>query len=85
MRPMQEEMRHRRQCHFWSGRISVAVYSRIPRGWSHEFGPERIVDTPIAESGMFGVAFGAAQEGLSSDRGFHVRWFFLRHLFRVHR
>lgn len=33
-------------------------------GLVEEFGPERIVDTPIAESGMYGVAFGAAQEGL---------------------
>ena len=29
-----------------------------------EFGPDRVVDTPIAESGMYGVAFGAAQEGM---------------------
>lgn len=28
-----------------------------------EFGPDRIVDTPIAETGMFGTAFGAALEG----------------------
>ena len=32
-------------------------------GLVQEFGTDRIVDTPIAESGMFGVAFGAAQEG----------------------
>ncbi len=32
-------------------------------GLVQEFGPERIIDTPIAESGMFGTAFGAAQEG----------------------
>ena len=28
-----------------------------------QFGPDRVVDTPIAECGMFGTAFGAAQEG----------------------
>ncbi|MCP3854270.1 MAG: transketolase [Actinomycetia bacterium] len=33
------------------------------RGLVSEFGPERIVDTPIAETGMYGLAFGAAQEG----------------------
>ena len=33
------------------------------KGLVQEFGPERIIDTPIAETGMFGVAFGAAQEG----------------------
>jgi pyruvate dehydrogenase E1 component beta subunit len=32
-------------------------------GLVQEFGPDRIVDTPLAESGMFGLAFGAAQEG----------------------
>ena len=34
------------------------------KGLVEEFGPERILDTPIAESGMYGAAFGAAQEGL---------------------
>ena len=32
-------------------------------GLVQEFGPDRIVDTPLAESGMYGMAFGAAQEG----------------------
>jgi pyruvate dehydrogenase E1 component beta subunit len=32
-------------------------------GLVQEFGPDRIIDTPLAESGMYGVAFGAAQEG----------------------
>jgi pyruvate/2-oxoglutarate/acetoin dehydrogenase E1 component len=34
------------------------------KGLVDEFGPDRIVDTPISESGMYGVAMGAAQEGL---------------------
>ena len=34
------------------------------KGLVDEFGPDRIVDTPIAESGMYGVALGGAQEGL---------------------
>lgn len=34
------------------------------KGLVEEFGPDRIVDTPIAESGMYGVAMGAAQEGM---------------------
>lgn len=33
-------------------------------GLVDEFGPDRIVDTPLAESGMYGVALGAAQEGM---------------------
>ena len=32
-------------------------------GLLDRFGPERVVDTPISESGMYGTAFGAAQEG----------------------
>ena len=32
-------------------------------GLVQEFGPDRIVDTPLAESGMYGAAFGAAQAG----------------------
>jgi pyruvate dehydrogenase E1 component beta subunit len=34
------------------------------KGLVEEFGTERILDTPIAESGMYGAAFGAAQEGM---------------------
>lgn len=33
------------------------------QGLVDEFGSDRVVDTPISESGMYGVAFGAAQEG----------------------
>ena len=33
------------------------------KGLVEEFGEDRIVDTPISESGMYGTAFGAAQEG----------------------
>ncbi len=33
-------------------------------GLVQQFGEDRIVDTPLAESGMYGLAFGAAQEGL---------------------
>lgn len=33
------------------------------QGLVDEFGIDRVVDTPISESGMYGVAFGAAQEG----------------------
>jgi len=32
-------------------------------GLVDRFGEDRIVDTPIAESGMYGTAFGAAQDG----------------------
>ncbi|MCP3869171.1 MAG: transketolase [Gammaproteobacteria bacterium] len=34
------------------------------KGLIEEFGEERILDTPISESGMYGTAMGAAQEGM---------------------
>lgn len=38
--------------------------SRVIRGLIKEFGPERVIDTPIAESGFLGAAIGAAMTGL---------------------
>jgi len=37
---------------------------RVTAGFLDEFGPERIVDTPISESGFTGAAVGAAMMGL---------------------
>jgi pyruvate dehydrogenase E1 component beta subunit len=37
---------------------------KVTQGLLKEFGPERIVDTPIAESGFTGVGIGAAMVGL---------------------
>jgi acetoin:2,6-dichlorophenolindophenol oxidoreductase subunit beta len=37
---------------------------RVTRGLIKEFGPERILDTPIAEMGFVGAAVGAAMTGL---------------------
>jgi pyruvate dehydrogenase E1 component beta subunit len=37
---------------------------RITEGLMQEFGPRRVVDTPIAEEGFVGVAIGAAMLGL---------------------
>jgi pyruvate dehydrogenase E1 component beta subunit len=45
----------------------VALYGGVfgtSRGLLNEFGPERIVDTPISESGIVGLAIGAAATGL---------------------
>jgi pyruvate dehydrogenase E1 component beta subunit len=36
----------------------------VTRGFLDEWGPERIIDTPIAEGGILGVATGAAMYGL---------------------
>jgi pyruvate dehydrogenase E1 component beta subunit len=37
---------------------------RVTEGLLEEFGPERVVDTPISESGIIGMATGAAMTGL---------------------
>ena len=37
---------------------------RISAGWLEEFGEERVIDTPLAESGIVGVAIGMALHGL---------------------
>lgn len=45
----------------------VALYGGVfgtSRGLLAEFGPERVVDTPISESGIVGMAIGAAATGL---------------------
>src|SRR6201986_2335367 len=45
----------------------VADYNgayKVSQGMLDEFGPKRIIDTPIAELGFTGIAVGAAQNGL---------------------
>jgi pyruvate dehydrogenase E1 component beta subunit len=45
----------------------VAEYSgadKVTQGMLDEFGPKRVIDTPISELGFTGVAVGAAQQGL---------------------
>jgi 2-oxoisovalerate dehydrogenase E1 component beta subunit len=37
---------------------------RISAGWMEEFGEQRVIDTPLAESGIVGVAIGMAMHGL---------------------
>jgi len=36
----------------------------ITKGFIEEFGPERVIDTPLAEAAIVGVAIGMAMEGL---------------------
>jgi pyruvate dehydrogenase E1 component beta subunit len=59
----QEELRRDESVFLVGQDIRGAIFPHT-KGLVEEFGPERIVDTPIAESGMYGVAFGAAQEGM---------------------
>jgi 2-oxoisovalerate dehydrogenase E1 component beta subunit len=37
---------------------------RVSAGWMEEFGEHRIIDTPLAESGIVGVAIGMALHGM---------------------
>ena len=45
----------------------VAEYNgayKVSQGMLNEFGPKRVIDTPIAELGFAGIAVGAAMNGL---------------------
>jgi len=62
---MSEEMR-RDSSVFLMGE-EVAEYNgayKASKGMLDEFGPERVIDTPIAELGFSGIAVGAAMNGL---------------------
>lgn len=62
---MQEEMRTDSTV-FLIGE-EVAEYNgayKVSQGMLDEFGPERVIDTPIAELGFGGIAVGAAANGL---------------------
>ena len=60
---MQEEMRIDPDVFLVGQDIRGGIFPHT-KGLVEEFGPDRIVDTPISESGMYGTAMGAAQEGL---------------------
>ncbi|HRJ50109.1 MAG: pyruvate dehydrogenase complex E1 component subunit beta [Phycisphaeraceae bacterium] len=62
---MSEEMR--RDARIFLMGEEVAQYNgayKISQGMLDEFGPKRIIDTPISESGFAGLAVGAAMYGL---------------------
>lgn len=59
----QEEMRSDEDVFMIGQDIRGGIFNHT-KGLVEEFGPERILDTPIAESGMYGAAMGAAQEGM---------------------
>jgi len=62
---MSEEMR--RDARVFLMGEEVAQYNgayKVSRGMLDEFGPKRIIDTPISESGFAGMGIGAAMMGL---------------------
>jgi 2-oxoisovalerate dehydrogenase E1 component beta subunit len=45
----------------------IGIYGgafKVTDGFVHHFGPQRVIDTPIAESAIVGAAFGAALTGM---------------------
>ncbi|HYJ63050.1 MAG TPA: alpha-ketoacid dehydrogenase subunit beta, partial [Parafilimonas sp.] len=62
---MNEEMRRDERV-FLMGE-EVAEYNgayKVSQGMLAEFGPKRVIDTPISELGFTGIGVGAAQNGL---------------------
>ncbi len=62
---MNEEMR--RDASIFLMGEEVAEYNgayKVSQGMLDEFGPERVIDTPIAELGFAGIGIGAAMNGL---------------------
>ncbi|MBK8955589.1 MAG: pyruvate dehydrogenase complex E1 component subunit beta [Saprospiraceae bacterium] len=62
---MSEEMR--RDPHVFLMGEEVAQYNgayKVSKGMLDEFGPKRVIDTPIAELGFAGIGVGAAMNGL---------------------
>jgi acetoin:2,6-dichlorophenolindophenol oxidoreductase subunit beta len=58
-----QEMRQDDRILFWGEDIRTGVMS-TSQGLVKEFGPERIIDTPISEGAFLGAALGAAASGL---------------------
>ena len=46
---------------------------KVLSGLVEEFGPDRILDSPISEAGITGLAVGAAMTGHAAGRRHHVR------------
>jgi pyruvate dehydrogenase E1 component beta subunit len=58
-----QEMRGDDRVLFWGEDIRTGVMS-TSQGLVDEFGPERVIDTPISEGAFLGAALGAAANGL---------------------
>lgn len=62
---MSEEMRCDEHVHLMGEEVAQynGVY-KVRQGMLDEFGPRRVIDTPISETGFPGLDFGAAMYGL---------------------
>jgi pyruvate/2-oxoglutarate/acetoin dehydrogenase E1 component len=62
---LQEEMARDRRVFIMGEDVGVAGgIFKVTDGLLKEFGPERVIDTPIAEAGIVGLAIGAAMTGM---------------------
>jgi 2-oxoisovalerate dehydrogenase E1 component beta subunit len=62
---MRQEMRHDERVFVMGEDIGVFGGAfKVTDGFIEEFGPDRVMDTPLAESGIIGTAVGAAVVGL---------------------
>ncbi len=60
---------------FYMGEDVRFALKGIVRGFIDKFGPERIIDTPISESGFTGIATGAAMWGMRPIVEFQISMF----------
>ena len=60
---------------FYMGEDVRYALKGVVRGLIDKFGPERIIDTPISESGFVGIATGAAIQGMRPIVEFQISMF----------
>ncbi|MHB1346787.1 MAG: alpha-ketoacid dehydrogenase subunit beta [Candidatus Humimicrobiaceae bacterium] len=60
---------------FYMGEDVRYALKGVARGFIDKFGPERIIDTPISESGFVGIASGAAIQGMRPIVEFQISMF----------
>ncbi len=58
-----EEMRRDPKVFLMGEDVRASVYG-ASAGLSNEFGPDRVIDTPLSENGFFGAAIGASAVGM---------------------
>ena len=64
----------------------IGIYGgafKVTDGFIDRFGPERVIDTPIAESAIVGAAFGASLTGMRPVGARTASWDFSPHTLRI--
>jgi 2-oxoisovalerate dehydrogenase E1 component len=59
-----QEMRRDERVFLWGEDVTLGGYFNVTEGLVEEFGPKRIIDTPISENGFVGGSVGAAMTGM---------------------